>query len=146
MNSDWYPIPLRRCGLWLLALMLVSGCDRGPADAPPRVVVTGEVTWEGTPVSKGTIRFIPHPDQDLPVAGAVIRDGRFHADNKGGVPVGRHRVEITAVRPAEDVSLEEVTDAIPEEQYLPAKFNTDSELELEIKQGAGSLEQNFHLD
>jgi hypothetical protein len=76
----------KRCGraLPVLLLSLVSGCGGNFAR------VSGEVTYEGKPVEKGTISFLP-VDGKGPSAGAAIVNGRYTATK---VPPGTKMVAI----------------------------------------------------
>jgi len=126
--------------------LFLAGCSGSAGDSPPRVIVTGSVTFQGQPVSKGTIRFVPDETSQLPVSGAVITNGQYRADNKGGVPVGRHRIEITAVRPPAQGNGIEVVEGVPEEHYIPSKYNTESTLEFIVTQeGSNPLQHDFNL-
>ena len=80
-----------------LLVTVFAGCSGRNLD---KVTVSGEVRHNGKPVKHGQIRFVPIDGTNGPVSGGVITDGHFVADGKGGVPLGEHRVEIRAYRPA----------------------------------------------
>jgi len=128
-----------------LVLLWLSGCGGQSIDAPSRAVVTGEVTYAGQPVTYGHIRFVPDSNSGLPVAGAVIRDGRYRADNKGGVAVGKHRVEIVWLPPIETDEMNGGNSPQVSVPKIPEKYNTASTLELVVESGAGPQEHHFHL-
>jgi hypothetical protein len=127
------------------------GC--GGTDGPERAVVHGKVTYMGQPIEKGDIRFVPTAGTKAPVSGAKIENGEYRADIKGGVPVGTHQVQISAFRP--DPRFREMIENLPpdatelerppDEQYLPAKYNRQSELQITIDPGAGTVEKDFQL-
>jgi hypothetical protein len=98
-------------------------------------------------VEKGQIMFVPVKDTKGPRAGAEILGGKYTVDFKGGVPLGTHRVEIlgfgTSSAPAKDMNAA-LDDIQPRDQYLPAKYNTKSELQIEVSAG-GTREFNFEL-
>jgi len=124
----------------------LAGC--GAADSgPDRAIVTGQVTYAGKPVSQGQIWFLPAAGREAPQAGAVITDGQYRVENKGGVPIGSCQVKITAERPEADVKI--VADGGPEEiptrQYLPARYNEKTELTSVIEPSSDSIEKNFDL-
>lgn len=102
-----------------------QGCGGQSHDAPPRTVVFGKITFSGTPVSDGTIRFVPNVESNLPIAFANIIDGQYRVDNKGGVPKGECRVEIMGYRPEGPMGDGGLA---PMKQYVSRKYNTDSEL------------------
>jgi hypothetical protein len=126
--------------LWSLACL----CGCGPS-GPERVVVSGTVTYRGQPIEQGSIRFVPSGSTQGPASGAVIAQGKYDVSAKGGVLVGTHRVEITAVAPRKDpmgrdLAAMEGAGA----QYLPAKYNRESTLTATIDSGSPN-ERNFDL-
>jgi hypothetical protein len=82
------------CACW--GMLLLSGCSRSSAPLSP---VSGEVFFQGKPLSGGTIVFTPDPERGGrgPLAWAEIKpDGRFvleSAGRKGAVP-GWHRITV----------------------------------------------------
>lgn len=132
--------------LGLCCLTSIGGCG-GSGDVE-KTVVSGAATYEGQPIEDGTIRFVPVKGTQAPVSAAQIQKGRYSADAKGGVPVGTHRVEIEAFRTdpkappgADPGGLE----GPPREQFIPAKYNVQSELELTVESGSGSVTKDFEL-
>ena len=116
------------------------------------VVVKGRVTYLGEPLEKAQIRFIPQDSSAAWMSGAYIVDGEYKVVNKGGVPVGKHNVEIVAHRPTADYirrngppGSDANWDQIPKEQFLPAKYNTQTELQLTIDSGSTEVVKNFEL-
>ena len=129
---------------WWPAALLAAAAGCGDA-GPERVVVTGEVTYRGVPVYQGEVRFFPKEGTDTPMSGALIQDGRYTADALGGVPVGTFRIEVTgyrAARKTEGVDVENQTDG---GQYLPARFNSASELELVVPPVSGPVTHDLRL-
>ncbi len=88
---------------WLTAPLLVgvAGCGGG-TDPASLVRVDGRVTYQGKPLTCGTIVFVPDPMRGNtgPLASATIqRDGSFvlsTGDAAGAAP-GWHRVTIVAL-------------------------------------------------
>ncbi len=131
--------------LLILSVCCLSGCG-GIDDAPVRRIVTGNVLYQNQPVEKGTIRFIPQPSG--PVAAAQIIDGIYRVENKGGVPLGEHRVEIrSSAGGTELVEAEVMPDknAVPI-TMIPQKYNDNSNLNAVVESGEGALELDFTLD
>ena len=128
--------------LLLMAMTCVCGCG---SSGPERVVVSGAVTYLGKPIERGTIRFVPTGETRGPAAGATIDQGKYEVSAKGGVFVGTHRVEITAIatgkapRGRDPASME-----VAGVQYLPQKYNRQSTLTVTIESG-GSATHNFDL-
>jgi hypothetical protein len=125
-------------GLLLLATLAAScGCGSSNSGVE-KVVITGTVTYDGTPIPNGEVRFYPIEGTKGAVSGGPIRDGAYTAQGKGGVPVGKHRVEIQGFRAAKG------SESLPEggsaEQYLPAQFNENSTLTAEVTPDTENLD------
>ena len=114
------------------------------------MVVTGTVNYEGGPLENGMIRFRPIQRTQAPSSGAQIVDGKYTADSHGGVVAGTYRIEIEAYRidPAYDGPppgpLSRDRDP-PRQQYLPARYNTNSDLRLTIEPGSRKITKDFAL-
>ena len=125
-----------------LASALLGGCgDSGPQ----RVPVSGSVTYNGAPVSEGVIRFTPGKDSQMPMTAAAIKDGTYKADLRGGVPVGIHTVGIEAYRMADKSNTQMLRGVPPRIQYLPDRYNTNSELQITIESGSREITKDFAL-
>ena len=126
MNPYWNLAPK-----YLVALSLLVACGGcGGGSAPEKVIISGVVTYDGKPVANGEVRFYPIEGTKGAVSGGPIRDGAYVAQGKGGVPIGKHRVEIQAFRPAK--GHESNPEGGPVDQYLPARFNESSTLTEQI--------------
>jgi hypothetical protein len=118
---------------WLLVLVLglltLFGCSNSG-----RHGVEGTVTLDGQPLPKALITFRPKPGTASPSAGANVVDGKFSIASKGGLLPGKFRVEITAMRPTNKQRTDPFSGKMVtlDEQYIPAKYNTASELEAVI--------------
>lgn len=115
-----------------VCLLGATGCGGGDSD---RKQIGGTVTLEGQPLKEGPISFFPQLDTKGPTAGASIVDGKFTINAKKGPLPGKFHVQITATRltgrkiiapPPTEGTVDEI------EQYLPARYNTMSELEAEL--------------
>jgi len=122
------------------------GCGRS---GPDRVVVTGTVKYNGTPIESGKIRFIPTKGTMAPMSGSVISNGQYRVDAKGGVPVGTHRIEIVGHRVDPrfaDAAVDPgVESELPKEQYIPKKYNENSELEITVTAQKAAITKDFDL-
>jgi hypothetical protein len=85
---------------WLTALALgvgAAGC--GNNDGPAAVPVSGTVTYQGKPVTKGSVQFIPEVGRG---AFGVIVDGQFvlstYGNYDGAIP-GKHKVAVISSEP-----------------------------------------------
>ena len=124
----------------VLAVVLITGCGRG---GPERIVVFGEVAYEGESVAEGLIRFQPTAGTVSSVSIGRIKDGRYRVDALGGVMVGTYQVQIRSYLPSEQ-PLNGF--GPPPTQLLPEKYNKKSEIEITLESGAGSVEHDFNLE
>ncbi|SRR5260370_6392564 len=120
----------RAAGL-LASLALVAGCSGEPASGE----VTGTVTVDGkVPADGSSITFFP-TDGNSPSAGTRLdKDGKY----KVKVPVGTARVEIRVPRPVgkpKAVKAGPGAEGYFVEESLPAKYNDESELRLDVHPG-----------
>jgi hypothetical protein len=103
-----------------LAAFACTGCSESEF-----VTVTGNVTWNGAPMPVGEVIFFPADNRTSPSAGK-IEQGAFEFETKPG-PM---RVEIQAARetgeihPTEGYKLTEL--------YVPARYNSESELTADV--------------
>src|SRR5262249_6584785 len=114
---------------WII-MIAALGCTRGPAVG----TVTGEVTYAGQPVKDGHVTFTP-VDGKGQTGGAPIVDGKFKAEQ---VPALKMKVElhgnkVIGKRKAYDTPESPVMDDVVE--LLPSKYNFNSEMTLDVKQG-----------
>ena len=128
----------------LLALAVSGGCAE-TTDELPREAISGTVTLDGHPLEKGMIQFVPAAGRGETQAGAAIERGSYSIPRGEGPVPGRYTVVITASgdgapapagAPGKEVS-------IPKE-IVPAKYNTKSTLDFEVKKGEDNR-ANFEL-
>jgi hypothetical protein len=121
---------MERNALALIGLAVVLiGCGKSMDVAP----VKGRVTLDGKPVKFANVTF--QVEGRPPGTGRTDDDGHYELIYKRGVmggPLGKNRVTI-----AEDTELTHGP------QRIPARYNTQTELEQEVK--PGSNEFNFDL-
>lgn len=115
----------------LLALVAI-GCGDSR-----RQSIQGTVTVDGQPLPAGSIRFIPTKGVDGPSAGAEIVDGKFAVPKETGTFSGTFQVQVTARRPAQTLTRNPESGQMERgfEQYIPAKYNRQTELTAEVKPG-----------
>lgn len=127
----------------LLLILALTGCG-SMGDSPPRRVVQGLAAYDSKPIAYGVIRFLPQPSG--PLTTAVITDGYYVCNSKGGVPAGEVRVEITALPKTEGMTEEELlAKGVPPVVEIPAKYNKESTLKEKIPSGRAPLDLNFDL-
>ena len=116
----------------------------GAAGGARRASVQGSVTLDGTPLEDGVVLLTPTAGTSGPTAGSALSKGKFSIAAASGPVVGRYRVEIVAVRKTG----RKVKSVMPvgsrkerdeTEQFIPTRYNTASELEVEIKPGRNTI-------
>ena len=148
--------------LLLLGMSAVSaaGCG-GAAKGPVFVAVSWTISVDGQPVEKGAISFVSQ-DQTR-TAAAPIQDGTYTIPASEGPSPGSQKVSISAYRKSgkkrpDGGNLGMFADKAgrnpalgsadapqdEEEQFLPAKFNTNSTLTVELKAG-GNKNVDFKI-
>ncbi len=140
-------------GLPILLLGL-SGCG-GPSDQPELGQVSGTITLDGKPLSGVAVVF--QPDDGRPAHGTTDANGKYeltYIRNIRGTKVGHNRVEIAPSEEAEedegDSGDEDADGPQPKrpansrKRSVPARYNTQSELEADVKSGKNTF--NFDLE
>ena len=133
-----------------LSLLFLSlpGCG-GPSDQPELGQVSGTVTLDGKPLSGVVVVF--HPDGGRPAEGRADAEGRYelrYIRETMGTKVGRNRVEIAPNEEGEDAPETEGDVEAPSVQQpgksgkpvIPARYNTKSELEVDVKPGENTFD------
>jgi hypothetical protein len=112
----------------MFVLYVAPGC------APPTEgVVAGTVTVDGQPAQIGSITFIP-VDGKSKTTGAKFTDGKYNTL----VPLGKAKVQIRVSKVVGHQKLYNTPDSPVQplmEEVLPAKYNDQTELLLEVKPG-----------
>lgn len=133
---------LRPVALASAAFFAFLGCAEKPKEQS-RAQVSGTVTLEKQPLKTGKILFDPR--DGTPPATLDILDGKY----EGLVPVGKTNVRLNSFV---KVSMKEKMkmdgpgyDAPSEENILPARYNTKSEVTREVVAGGPNV-FNFDLE
>ena len=74
----------------------------------------------------------------LEAAWSAVKGGQYAIAAKDGLGTGPFRVEIRALRPTGEKSAD--PELIPAKEAVPAKYNSKSELTLEIKPGSNTAD------
>lgn len=107
-----------------VCLLFLTGCGGG-ADAPTTVKVEGTVTFDGEPLSEGSIVFDPTDGKGGSSAGG-IENGKFAFDSQ----LGQKKVLISASR---DTGKKDQYDEPITESYIPANYNSQTTLTADVK-------------
>lgn len=116
---------IRLFAISTLVTTLLAGCG-----GDGKVPIQGTATWNGEPIEIGYVELQP-TDNTGQFASAEIRQGKFTLRTAPGP----RRVKVTAQRKIGEVPpSERIPMAEPiMHQYIPPKFNAQSETEIEIK-------------
>ena len=124
-------------GATLVAALLIVGCSDSTTAR-----VSGKVQVGGKALEKGAIQFVP-ADGKTTTAGGEITGGSYSVR----VPVGSMKVSISAPKVVGTKKIYPKADS-PEmpitAEALPARYNTESKLMLEVKPGSNT--KDWELD
>jgi hypothetical protein len=120
------------------ALVILAGCGSEASDGLPREPISGRVSFEGKPIERGTIQFVPEvPGVGFQV-GSVIQDGRYSIPKESGPVPGKYKASISAsageTKPPESPG----ADFVLPKELIPPKYNSKSTLTVEVKTGASN--------
>jgi hypothetical protein len=104
------------CSLCAVAL---AGCSR-----PDTVEVSGNITWQGTPIPHGEVVFLAD-DPHVGVGAGKINAGAYRFRCKPG----KKRVEIQAAR---NTGKREAEGMPISELYIPTRYNRESTLTVDV--------------
>jgi len=123
------------------SLAWVCGCGSDPLG---RQAVSGKVTLDGAPLEQGSISFQP-VEGGITSSGAVVTQGEYAIPRDKGLPPGKYRVVINAIKPGTGQAElppggmpgEEV-EGPPAEELIPPEWNTNSEQFVEVSSSASA--------
>lgn len=131
------------CVGFLAVSLAMCGC--GGKAGVKKYAVAGAVTIDGQPLAEGEVYF--RTVESATIDAVPIKAGRF----QGEAQAGSRRVEIVALRsvPPDPAAVAMYGDKAKElgagrENYIPAKYNTESKLTAEVKPG-GPNEFTFEV-
>jgi hypothetical protein len=133
----------RRLSFRILATLTLAGSTDcgGPEDTLPRQAVSGKVSFEGQPLVKGSIQFIPTGQDKATGVGAIIDGGSYSIARAQGPVPGLYRVLINAPDPASAASAKGKVELLGNGPFqitkdlIPRKYNLATTLTTEVKAG-----------
>jgi hypothetical protein len=127
---QWYLMAI--VGLGFFGLGFIAACSDG------KTKVTGSVTFDGKPVTSGTVTFV-RTDGILAREGAVISQGSFQAViSPGAYQVELNGQKVVGTRKQKGFDgKDEVLETT--EELFPERYNRKTELKVEIKPGPNVL-------
>lgn len=112
--------------------------------------VAGDISFAGKPIESGSVRFFPVDGTAGAGAIAPISNGKFEIAADHGLIAGNYLVQVTAtkktgrvIRPKEVMPGDDPTPQQEELQIIPAKYNTNSNLKVELQPGDNSYAQQL---
>jgi type 1 fimbria pilin len=126
----------------LSAALLLAALASGGCGKPQTALVSGKVTFDGTPLANGTISFVPAGGATA-TAGVPIKDGQYTAE----MPPGKKSVQISAMK---SIGKRQVYQGDPNspvvdnvQEMIPAQYNAATTLSIDAP--AGRSEHHFAL-
>lgn len=115
-------------------LLIVAGCSVRGYEGPQRAAVSGNVSFEGKPIEKGTIHLKPAGNGAAVISTAPITNGRYSISEERGPTFGSYHVSIFGFEAIESPNADEqdADSSDKSRQYIPTKFNKESSLSIEI--------------
>lgn len=104
--------------------------------------VAGSVTFEGQPVTDGTIQFFNDETKPVMLGGALIRNGDYRLPREHGLKPGRYLVRISWREAYTDAKAKAAV-GVKSRERIPAKYNSETTLKVEVR---GSEPAHFNFD
>ncbi len=129
-----YVLSRRLAATTLAAIALIGlvGCGGG-ADVAP---VSGTVTLDGEPLANALVSFYPEEEGKRFSTGTTDASGHYelvYTNDQKGAAIGKHVVKITTA-----TVQGEGGPARPPKEKLPAKYNDDSTLTVDVTSGSNT--------
>ena len=121
--------------LVLAMAVSLTGCSGSDS----QVAVRGTVTFDGQPVEEGQVAFEPRGEGKMQFG--IITNGNYAIPAEFGLVPGEYVVKITASRPTgqlanPDAFITDENARVINEQFIPPKYNSRSELVVTIEPGS----------
>jgi hypothetical protein len=118
----------------------------GAGKEAPRAV-SGEIQVAGRPLTQGTVAFLPFPGTHSTIAATIITDGAYEIDETDGLRPGKYLVSISGIDLNSGLrAVRQGGDARAQlEDPVPARFNKQSEIEVEVTADDGVVGFDFDL-
>ena len=115
-------------------ITVLAGCGGADYEGDRRYPLSGTATFDGKPIDLGAITLVPNGGDAKSPSGGVIKDGKYSIPEAMGPNAGNYRVEVQWLKLTGKRLKDETTGEMYDErkQALPSKFNTKSELVVEL--------------
>ena len=116
----------------LIAAALLAGCS-----GVKPCSVSGQITFKGEPIPDGSVKFEPAGESESASGSAKIVNGSYSIGSDQGMLAGKFKVSIYAQKATgKTVKGFDGAAPVPEVvQYIPARYNDQSELIVELNGG-----------
>ncbi len=125
-----------------VACMLAGLVGCGSDDGLGRRAISGTVNLDGKPLADGSITFEP-VEKSTTSSGDMIVGGKYSISKDQGLPPGKYRVVVNAIKPGTGMTLpegkfpgEEV--GTPQQELIPANWNTNSKNFIEVTESGAT--------
>lgn len=122
--------------LWCRGLFaIVVSCGlAGCGKETNRLPLAGSVSWQGRPLGKGSILFVPTQNHRGPKVGAPIVEGKYQIEKARGATPGTYRVEVRADSGEYPHAPTDRTWPKPPapQMVIPAEYNRQSKLSVVV--------------
>ena len=140
-----FPVSQKNSVALILCAITLTGCFGGSAEYIERAAISGTVTFVGKPLPEGSIQFVPDVDAaGKPVRGkmaqALIKDGSYSLSAEEGPAVGNNKVLINATRKTGKFQESDGQKTEIMQQYIPARYNTQTTLQYDVKAGENTAD------
>jgi hypothetical protein len=138
----------------LSVTVIFVGCSGESATGPPRMHVSGQVTYDGKPIPDGNIRFNPIDGTSGESPMVQIQEGKYDVPASMGLVVkGRYNVVITAERPTGKTmhnpfayKMKDLPLVQELENYIPTKYNSQTNLSVTVSEDDSKNKFDFALE
>ncbi|NLY00336.1 MAG: hypothetical protein GXY83_29925 [Rhodopirellula sp.] len=123
---------------WSLVLVAAVGacCVAGCGDGGVPAAVSGSVSFAGTPVENGSIRFDAIGETVSDPAAAKIEGGKYQIPTTAGLQAGSYRVIVSATQVVGKKTDPETGTEVDEvKQLIPEKYSQGEGLTAELSPG-----------
>jgi len=135
-----------RVWICLVVISSIAGCSSESASS-----LSGKATFDGAPIPDGNIRLDPIGDTPGPGGAAKIIAGKYEIPRDAGMLAGKHQVLISAARAtgrqvrAENLNggPSTIAEIAP---YIPARYNANTELDVDLKPGENTEDFDLRSD
>ena len=119
-----------RAFLYLSFLLVCVGCGDGLKRRP----ISGQVTFQGTPLDHGRIQFFRLEEPPLAAAGTRIENGGYSMPAELGLDPGSYRVQLDSMErdPTYRPKPGEMLSVPPSRNRLPARYYENSTITVEV--------------